>query len=147
RSLNGTRVRLARVGERQRTGVEGQNIPRVAMLPKPGHAAIPHDGQQPGSRVPVAKALEVADRAEHGVLNDVLRVVLVAQEIACERVRIVQMRKDHSLESVDVALGHSSERNLPRPRFIPGNDETLLAAMVGGFCGRLAAGWRLQVSS
>jgi hypothetical protein len=82
---------------------------RAAVLSQPGHAAVSHDGQQPRPRVAFAIAVEVPQRTEHRVLDDILRVVLVAQEIARERVRIVQMRQHNSFEALDVALGHGSE--------------------------------------
>jgi hypothetical protein len=76
----------------------------------PREAAVPDDGQQPGSRAAIPIAFEIAQCAQHGILDSVLRVVLVAQQIPRERVRIVQVRKDDSLEPFDVALSHGSSR-------------------------------------
>ncbi len=69
-------------------------------------AAVANDGQEPGSRVALAVRLEVTKRAQHRVLHGILGVVLVAEQIASERVRIVQMRQHDSLEALDVVRGH-----------------------------------------
>jgi len=76
------------------------------MSSLPGKTAIADDRQKPGARVTVAIAIEVADCPQHGVLNRVLRVVLVAKEIARERIRVVQVWDDDSLESLDISLRH-----------------------------------------
>src|SRR6476661_1827454 len=119
RPLDSARIGLARIGERQSSRVEGHGVPRAAMLAKPGHAAIPHDRQQPRPCVALTKALEIANRAEHGILNHVLRVVLVTHEIACERVRIVEMRQHDSLEAIDVALGHGLKETFEEAGLFP----------------------------
>jgi len=77
-----------------------------AVSSLPGKTAIADDCQEPGTRVTIAVAVEVADCSEHGVLNRVLRIVLVPKQIAGERIRVVQMRDDDSLESLDISLRH-----------------------------------------
>jgi hypothetical protein len=59
------------------------------MAPLPRQATVSNDRQQPGARVAVAISVEVPEGAKHGVLNDILSVVLVAQEISREGVPIV----------------------------------------------------------
>src|SRR5438067_1501413 len=76
------------------------------MPPKPGMAAIANDGEQPCPRVTVAVAIEVSEGSEDGVLNDILRIVLVAKEIVRKRVRVIEMREHESLEGLDVTLRH-----------------------------------------
>jgi hypothetical protein len=68
--------------------------------------AIAYDREQPRPSVAVTIAVEVAERAQHRVLDDILRIMLVAQKIARERVRIVQMRQYNSFEPLYVALRH-----------------------------------------
>jgi hypothetical protein len=76
------------------------------MSALPGETTVADDGQEPGARVALSIAVEVADRPEHGILNGVLRVVLVPKQIAGKRVGVVQVRNDNSLETFDVSLRH-----------------------------------------
>jgi len=62
------------------------------MPPMPRVAAISDDGQEPRPRIAVPKSVEVAKRSKNGVLHHVLRVVLVPEEIARQRIRVVQVR-------------------------------------------------------
>src|SRR6185437_2673898 len=87
------------VGERR-----VQAIPPLPPLPRP--AAVAHDREEPGTRVPVAKAGEKAKRPQRRVLHRILRVVLVAQQIAGERVRVVEMRQDQRFEPLDLLWYH-----------------------------------------
>src|SRR3954468_17118542 len=64
----------------------------------PGVAAVAHDGEQPRPRIATMKAAIVAPGAQVRLLDDVLRVVLVAHEIARERVRVVERGHDDALE-------------------------------------------------
>ena len=105
RPLNGAGVGLTRIGDRQSSRVE-RHLFRAALTSQPGHTTVSHDGQQPRPRIPFSIAVKVPYRAQHRVLNEILRVMLVAHQIARERVRIVEMRQDNSFEPIDVALGH-----------------------------------------
>ena len=64
-------------------------------------------------------------------MNDILRVVLVAEQVPRERVRIVQVRQDDALEPLQVALVHRSplvcmphtHQDRESPRSIPDDDD------------------------
>ena len=73
----------------------------------PAVAAVSDDRQQPRPRITVTESVEVTQRPQHRILHRVLRVVLVAQEIASESVRIVQMRQHQLLESLNLWIGHA----------------------------------------
>src|SRR5215218_3319964 len=82
-------------------------LPAGTRRAPPGIAAVAHDGEQPWSRVAPAERAVVAPRPQVHLLDDVLRVMLVAHEMARERVRVVEQRHDRALERLQRAIRHA----------------------------------------
>ena len=57
------------------------------------------DGEQPRPRVGAAEAAEVAQRPQHRVLDDILRIVAVAHQPAREVVRCAEVRQHLRVEA------------------------------------------------
>src|SRR3989454_10697302 len=80
---------------------------RVPMMPAlPGIRGVANDREPP--RPPLtasgtSEASEMPERAQGGVLHDVLCVVIAPREIARQGVRGVQMRQHDSFESLELA--------------------------------------------
>src|SRR2546428_13978615 len=75
------------------------------MLVPPGVRRVAHDREQPGTTLAArgtAESVEILERAQVGLLHDVLRVVVVAQEVPRQRVRGVQMRQYDGFESLEL---------------------------------------------
>src|SRR4051812_26356788 len=83
---------------------------RLLPIPSPpGERGVPHNRQDPGSavaRLGPAESVEVLERPEIRILHDILSVVLVAREIARQRVRGVQVRQHDGFESAKLAWVH-----------------------------------------
>ena len=72
----------------------------------PAVRGVADDREQPGPRAPflsTPEPPEIAERAEARLLGDVLRVVVVACEVARQGVPGVQVRQDHGFESRELA--------------------------------------------
>lgn len=76
-------------------------VPRVPCV-----AAIANDGQEPRPRITIAKVVEGLDGAKDGILSHILRVVLVAQQIARQGMCVVQVRQYDVSELICVLLRH-----------------------------------------
>src|SRR5213076_780434 len=67
---------------------------------------VANDREQPRSPVAdrgSAETPEIPQRAQGGVLHDVLGIVVVPREVARQRVRGVQMRQHDGFESLELA--------------------------------------------
>src|SRR5581483_2584373 len=99
----------------------GVSVPPVPA--EPGVAGVPHDREEPGAHVSAPEAAEVANRPEEGVLHRVLRVVVVPEEVARQRVRRVQVRESQFLELRRRGWVHSGSfgrgPSVGRPRQAP----------------------------
>src|SRR2546422_7518686 len=77
------------------------------MMPAlPGVRRVANDREQPCPPLTASgasEASEMPERAQGGVLHDVLCVVIAPREIARQGVRGVQMRQHHSFESLELA--------------------------------------------
>jgi len=76
-----------------------------AVSAPPGVGGVAHDRQQPGTRAAAllpAEPADILERAQVGVLHDVLRVVVVPRQIARQRVRGVEMRQHDGFESLEL---------------------------------------------
>src|SRR5256885_1950652 len=105
---------------------------------------IAHDRQQPGARaalVVAAEAVEMLERPQAGVLNDVLRLVLVPHQVARQRVRGIEVRQDDGFESrhVQWAFGNRrrggpeySRRNNPAGRVVSVSEPSCSPTLAGG---------------
>jgi len=100
----GRRVAIERLG--------AAPVDPVPALPRP--AAVTQDGKKPRSWVTAAEGIDISKRAERGILDDVLRVVLVAQQVAGERVRIVEMRQYERFEALTLLIWQTSSRAIDR---------------------------------
>ena len=69
-----------------------------AVLMKELICAVTDHLQQPGARVLATEAVEEAERANDGLLHDVLGVMVVAQQPACEVVGGIKMRQNNLLK-------------------------------------------------
>src|SRR2546427_5358880 len=80
---------------------------RVAMMPAlPGVRRVANDREQPCPPLTASgasEASEMPERAQGGVLHDVLCVVIAPREIARQGVRGVQMRQHDGFESLELA--------------------------------------------
>jgi hypothetical protein len=77
---------------------------------KPRQTRIPDDAQEPRAPVRTSKVIEVSDRAQERVLHRVFRLVRVAEQVARQVVRDIQIRQDALVEAIQL-----SRRKLPRP--------------------------------
>src|SRR5256885_16843452 len=76
--------------------------------------------------------MEIPQRAQRGVLHDVLSVVIVARQVARQRIRGVQMRQHDGFESLELARlqpvlgvgGPPVDRDSARDKNIPGGIST-----------------------
>src|SRR3954447_13885566 len=59
-----------------------RHILGAALSPSPAVATVANDGEQPGALVAAPKARIVPPRAQIRLLHDVLRLVLVAHDVA-----------------------------------------------------------------
>ena len=69
-----------------------------AVLMKELICAVTDHLQQPGARVLATEAVEEAERANDGLLHDVLGVMVVAQQPSCEVVGGIKMRQNDLLK-------------------------------------------------
>ena len=62
--------------------------------------AVTHDGKQPGARVAALKSVEAAERAQHGVLHDVVCMARRGRQPPREAIRRIEVRQYLRLESL-----------------------------------------------
>src|SRR6266540_3392798 len=82
--------------------------------------AVADDREQPRPRVAAREAVEVTERAEGRILNDVLRIVLVANEVPREIVGGIEMRHHDLFESLHFRVRHLP----PHPRCVTPSNKT-----------------------
>ena len=79
--------------------IELGGLALAPMPTEPGIAGTPYDRQHPGAHISPPVAVEVTNRPQEGFLDRILRVLLVAEKVACKRVRRIQVGKGGLLES------------------------------------------------
>src|SRR5437879_13814610 len=75
------------------------------MLVPPGVRRVAHDREQPGTTLATrgtAESVEVLERAQVGLLHDVLRVVVVPHQVMRQRVRGIHVRQYDRFESLEL---------------------------------------------
>ncbi len=94
--------RLGGLGRLRAAIVGDEDEPAGAVLLDPAQEGVAHDAEQPDPDVRAAKRIEIAERAQIGVLQHVLGVGRVAREPAREIVGRVEMRQRQKLEAAVV---------------------------------------------
>jgi hypothetical protein len=79
--------------------VEGrrQGLARSTAAP-PSVEGVPHDPKEPRLAVPAAEGREILERAQAGVLHDVLRLVVITGEMPREIEGGIQVRQHRVFE-------------------------------------------------
>ena len=65
---------------------------------EPGERGVAHDRENPRARIAAAKSARKPERAQVGLLHDVLRVVVVTHQPSREVVRSIHMREERAVE-------------------------------------------------
>ena len=109
------------VGRSVKVVLEGHGLRLPPLLAQPRITDIADDGEQPGSAVSAAEAVEGTMRPQAGVLHGILRIVWVAQQPAGKIIGGVQMGQ-HKLFERPRLRGHEGFHkgdNAGGARFIP----------------------------
>jgi hypothetical protein len=80
--------------------------PLLSPAREPGEGGPADDGEQPGAHVAAAEGLEVTEGTQVGFLDDVVGVGPVAQQVARQGVRRVEVRQSVSFESRQLVSVH-----------------------------------------
>ena len=75
----------------------GRRIGSTVSL-QPGERRVPHDRQDPRSRIAAAKTAGKSERAQIRVLHDILGIVIVAHQPSREVIRSIHMRQKYTVE-------------------------------------------------
>src|SRR5437667_12181045 len=75
------------------------------MLVPPGVRRVAHDREQPGTTLTARstpESVEVLERAQVGLLHDILRVMVVPRQVMRQRVRGIHVRQHDRFESLEL---------------------------------------------